>query len=112
MSDHNELTIDYLRRELDAALARIAELEAQLAAQAWRPVTEPPLVEEAQCLLRSFTKRYGYEYKIASWVSVVENEWTGRREHRPGGYWYDGEGEYIDIDDWQEWQPLPAPPND
>ena len=39
--------LDMCREERDAALARVAELEAALAAQQWRPVTEdwPPYNE-------------------------------------------------------------------
>ena len=35
-----------LGRMYRAALARVAELEAQLAAQGWRPVTERPVADD------------------------------------------------------------------
>ena len=45
-----------------AALARVAELEAQLAAQGWRPVTEdwPPQEESTPVRMRNGTIRWGY----------------------------------------------------
>lgn len=98
--------------ERDDALARVAALESQIAAQGWRPVTEPPTEDETQCLLRSFTERYGYEYIIATWCSFRENPWKGTTDREPDGYWFDGEGDEADIDDWQEWQLLPGRPQE
>jgi len=107
-----------IQERLQVALARVAELEA---AQGWRPVTEKPGKEVengeqgALCLLRSFTKLYGYGYKLATWHSFIVKVWPGVSEEVPGGYWLsaDDDGDEIDIDDWQEWQLLrrfPTPP--
>ena len=51
-----------LGRMYRAALARVAELEAQLDAQGWRPVTEdwPPHDESMPVRMRNGVIRWGY----------------------------------------------------
>jgi len=73
--------------ELAATLARIAELEAQLAAQAWRPVTEPPQMADNYHVWR----RPGYHDFC----------------HFNGVNWRTTGGDSV-----THWQPLPAPPID
>ena len=53
-----------IRRQLSAALARVAELEAQLAAQGWRPVTEdwPPSNIIVPVQMRDGSIRWGHRY--------------------------------------------------
>lgn len=73
-----------INAELDKAKKRIAALEAQLAAQAWRPVTEPPTENG--------------DYLAYSWPGECEvlsfND----------GYW-----SFVPV---THWRPLPAPPSD
>ena len=64
--------------ELAATLARITELEAQLAAQAWRPVTEPP-TEIGHYLLIDANSIYCY------W-SMWNNGWLHNHDINPL-YW-------------------------
>jgi hypothetical protein len=53
-----------IQERLQVALARVAELEAQLAAQQWRPVTEdwPAPDQTVPVRMRDGTIRWGYRY--------------------------------------------------
>ena len=72
-----------------ALLARVAELEAQLAAPQWRPVKEKPVADD--------------EYLV--WCSSYEGceiqSYSSRLNH-----WYSNAGNDADY-----WQPLPPPPD-
>ena len=71
------------RSEASAALARVAELEAQLAAQEWRNFTEhPPIGEPIQ---------------ITTVIDAVREE--------PDGLYRIGH-----TDEWQAWRPAPQEP--
>ena len=73
-----------------AALARVAELEAQLAAQQWRPVTEKPTADETYLLYRASppqTEPWRYDFGV----------WEDDR--------WDNEG-------FTHWRPLPPAPQE
>ena len=81
---------DALMARAEADEARVAELEAQLAAQGWRPVTEKPPTDD--------------EYLV--WCSSYEGceiQSYSRRLNR----WYSNTGNDADY-----WRPLPPAPQE
>lgn len=82
----------------EAAERRVAELEAQLAAQAWRPVTEPP-TEAGEYL--------GWESDGARRLIIVT--YDPDLDYEDSWAWGDWYGEATPI---THWRPLPAPPID
>ena len=67
------------------ARARVAELEAQLAAQQWRPIDEPAPKGEIEVKMRCAVTDDGGVYKIRTdifvgwWTSADDSEWRPRR---------------------------------
>ena len=58
---------DRLLARAEAAEARVAELEAQLVAQGWRPVTEKPTAHDSYLVYRAVPPRgepWNYEFGI------------------------------------------------
>ena len=78
----------------EAAEQRVAELEAQLAAQAWRPVTEPPIEDGWYDVYAPDFKDYGEFQDTARWE---RSEW----------FVY---GEPISPTHWAKLRPAPTPP--
>lgn len=97
---------------------KLATLRSQLAAgQEWRPVTEVPTETDTLVLMRSYTNQLGYEYKRVIWQNLYENVWENTVTQQPEGYWFSVEEDEdeLDIDEWNEWLPLPrwpAPPQE
>lgn len=88
-----DATIAYL---LSGLKDRIAALESQLAAQAWRPVTEPP--DKA-------------DWRSGFLVATV-SEFVYYADEYSKGAWLWGDGWMKEIAGVTHWQPLPAPPQD
>ena len=67
--------------ERDAALARVAELEAQLAAQQWRPVTEKPEKPGWYSVYDSdghvFYNAEIFPYRVARWTGKWDSAFNG-----------------------------------
>ena len=67
--------------ERDAALARVAELEAQLAAQQWRPVTEKPEKPGWYSVYDSdghvFYNADIFPYRVARWTGKWDSAFNG-----------------------------------
>ena len=96
-----ESVVGDIAKERDAAIARaeaaerrVAELEAQLAVQAWRPVTEPPIEEGWYDVYAPDFKDYGEFQDTARWE---RSEW----------FVY---GEPISPTHWAKLRPAPTPP--
>ena len=86
-----------LRDEITSRLAaekRVQELEAQLAAQEWRPVTEPPIEDGWYDVYAPDFKDYGEFQDTARWE---RSEW----------FVY---GEPISPTHWAKLRPAPTPP--
>lgn len=83
---------DQMRRTA-AAEARVTELEARLAEQAWRLVTEPPTTEEM------YLTWDGYEIKALGYYTYWEDDSLTWRD------------EFDEpVADITHWRPLPPPP--
>ena len=82
--------MEEIEAERLALAARVAELESQLAAQGWRPVTEKPVADD--------------EYLV--WCSSYEGceiqSYSSRLNH-----WYSNAGNDADY-----WRPLPPAPQE
>ena len=74
----------------EAAEARVAELESQLAAQGWRPVTEEPLVAMQYQVVVQHSRQQSTADHMAYYPS---SGWTG-----------------TDVIYWRPIPPLPPPP--
>jgi len=83
--DRNKAVRDAIewKARAEAAEKRVAELEA---AQAWRPVTEPP-------------EDINIEYWTYDRGDIDKMEWTGEHWMMNCTYWYPS-----------HWRPLPPPP--
>ena len=79
-------TVEYYRQvnsdtEAEQLRARVAELEAQLAAQQWRPIDEPAPKGEIEVKMRCAVTDDGGVYKIRTdifvgwWTSADDSEW-------------------------------------
>ena len=78
---------------------RIAELEAQLAATAWRPVTEPP----------ANSGRYHVLYRNAAGNLIDDLQFWHNGAEFPAACWHGSmaqNGRYAEY-----WRPLPPPPS-
>ena len=82
------------QEKAEAAERRVAELEAQLAAQAWRPVTEQPIEDGWYDVYAPDFKDYGEFQDTARWE---RSEW----------FVY---GEPISPTHWAKLRPAPTPP--
>ena len=85
--------VSALRANAKAAEKRVQELEAELAAQEWRPVTEPPTEKGLYLVYDADGERFFHAgiwpYRVVTW----RNGW---------GSSLDGLADY--------WRPLPPPP--
>lgn len=75
---------------------RIAELEEELAAHQWRPVTEPP--EEGQEVAIVILARY--------WGEMEESD---NNAGAPAGWYYTDDGDYFGPEFPRGWLPLQEP---
>jgi len=82
----------------EAAERRVAELEAQLAVQAWRPVTEPP-IEEGEY--------WGWDAHDGVFITHYNPD----RDYDDDWAWSDWSGEMIPVDMWSPLIPPPPPSN-
>ena len=82
-----------VERNNEMLRARVAELEAQLAAQQWRPVTERP---------KQTGEYAGYDGNIVRCVSY-DSDWDSDDEWP----WIDMDGSFTPV---EMWHPLPPPP--
>ena len=73
-----------------AALARVAELESQLAAQGWRPVTETP--SDAQNAL------------------IILRAWSMESAETPGIFYWKIDHRFVRHEDVMQWQPTSQEP--
>jgi len=85
---------EWTKARAEAAERRVAELEAQLAAQEWRPVTEPPIEDGWYDVYAPDFKDYGEFQDTARWE---RSEW----------FVY---GEPISPTHWAKLRPAPTPP--
>ena len=73
-----------LGRMYRAALARVAELEAQLDAQGWRPVTEEPVADGEYLTWNDFTTGFTVRrYRDGQFHSAFRNQPTHWRSLPP-----------------------------
>ena len=82
----------------EAAEQRVAELEARLAAEAWQPVTEPP-IEEGEY--------WGWDAHDGVFITHYNPD----RDYDDDWAWSDWSGEMIPVDMWSPLIPPPPPSN-
>ena len=82
----------------EAAEKRVQKLEAQLAAQEWRPVTEPP-IEEGEY--------WGWDAHDGIFITHYNPD----RDYDDDWAWSDWSGEMIPVDMWSPLIPPPPPSN-
>jgi DNA repair exonuclease SbcCD ATPase subunit len=83
---------------LATIVTRVTELEAQLAVQAWRPVTEPP-IEEGEY--------WGWDAHDGVFITHYNPD----RDYDDDWAWSDWSGEMIPVDMWSPLIPPPPPSN-
>lgn len=93
-----EMFYERTLKRAEAAERRVAELEAQLAAQAWRPVTEPP-IEEGEY--------WGWDAHDGVFITHYNPD----RDYDDDWAWSDWSGEMIPVDMWSPLIPPPPPSN-